>query len=68
LKDIKVEAEKVDWNGILARIVLLDAGQKRLSEEEPGNPEGWRRIAVVPVLEEFEASEKIVNVAAERFQ
>jgi len=65
---VEVEAEQVDGNGVLAGVVLLDAGEERLREEEPGQPEHRRRIGLEPVLQEPETSQEVVDVAAERLQ
>lgn len=35
---------------MLSGVVLSRSSQKRLSEKEAGNPEGYRRPVVVPVL------------------
>ena len=48
--DVKVEAEQIDGDGVLARKVLLHARQEGLREEEARHPELRRRSVVEPVL------------------
>ena len=66
--DLEVEVEQVDGNGVAARVVLLDAGEKGLREVEAGDPERGRLVLVVPLLEEVEALDQVAEVAAERLQ
>jgi len=68
VEDVKVEAKKVDGNGVLASVVLLDSGEKRLREEEPREPEDRWGFRLVPVQKELEPSEEVVDVASERLQ
>ena len=68
VQDVEVEREQVDGDGVLAGVVLLDAGQERLREEEPGQPEDGRRVRLEPVLEEAQARQEVVDVAAERLE
>jgi len=68
LEDVEVESKEVDGDGVLARIVLLDPGQKGLSEEKPRQPEHRWRIVVEPILQEFETSQEVVDIATKRLQ
>jgi len=66
--DVEVEAEKVDWNGVLACVVLLHSSEERLREEEATHPEHWRRFRLVPVLQEPQTSQEVIDVAAQWLQ
>lgn len=51
--DLEIEAELIDSNLSLTRIVLQGGGEESLGEEEPRDPEGGWCTLVKPVLEEL---------------
>jgi len=48
--NLEVESEVVNWNGVLAGVVLHHSSEKSLCEKEAGHPEHGRLSLVVPVL------------------
>ena len=48
--DLKVEGEKVDWNGVFASVVLKNSSEESLSEVEARHPEdNWFPINIPPL-------------------
>lgn len=50
IPQISPEAELVDGDVLLPGVVLQDAGEEGMDEEEAGQPEDGRSAAVYPLL------------------
>jgi hypothetical protein len=67
-EDLVVKFNLVDSDDKLTRIVLFNASQERLSEEETGNPEARGCSVVNPVLDKLESLNKVHHVGGKGLQ
>lgn len=51
MRDLEVEAEQVDGDGVFPGVVLHGPSQEGLGEEEPRQPEDMGLVALIPVLQ-----------------
>ncbi len=50
LQNLEIEREQIYGNCVFSGEILLHARQEGLREEEPGDPEVWRCVVVIPIL------------------
>lgn len=68
IQNLVIKAQQVNRDGVLPGKVLLSTSQESLGEVEARDPELRGCPIVVPVLEEFEASDEVVHVASKGLQ
>eukprot|EP00640_Fibrocapsa_japonica_P001430 CAMPEP_0113939620 /NCGR_PEP_ID=MMETSP1339-20121228/5909_1 /TAXON_ID=94617 /ORGANISM="Fibrocapsa japonica" /LENGTH=385 /DNA_ID=CAMNT_0000943189 /DNA_START=95 /DNA_END=1249 /DNA_ORIENTATION=- /assembly_acc=CAM_ASM_000762 len=66
VQHVEVEVDRVDRERVLAREVLLGAGQERLREVEPRDPEHVRDAVLDPLPDELQALNQVVHPAGQR--
>lgn len=59
--DDKAEADLIDGDIVLSRVVLLRTSEESLREEESRNPEANRSSIVKPVGQEFDSIVAVLN-------
>jgi len=59
---LEIKAEMVYGNGVLAGVVLHDAGEEGLREKEAGYPENDRLPVVMPVLQHIPHQYTVHNI------
>lgn len=68
IQNLVIKAQQVNRDGVLPGKVLLSTSQESLGEVEARDPELRGCPIVVPVLEEFEASDEVIHVASQGLQ
>lgn len=66
VEQVELEHHQVDRDLVLARLVLLDAGQERLREEEAAHPEADGRAVLLPVAQELHAQLEVHDPGRQR--
>lgn len=68
IQNLVIKAQQVNRDGVLPGKVLLSTSQESLGEVETRDPELRGCPIIIPVLEEFEASDEVVHVASQGLQ
>lgn len=62
INDFKVEINAINGNNVLPSIVLLEASQETLREEEARDPHLGRSLSVNPALDELQSFKEVNDV------
>ena len=67
-KNLEVEGQQINGNGVFSCIVLLWTSQESLGEEKSRHPKHGRCAIIIPFLKEFQSGYEVINIAAERLE